>query len=92
MLIHWNWIYLGNAMALAMESVKGNSGSMTSFIGGTEMLLGGISVMIVGIFYDGTMMPIGVIVTLFMLFNLALLFQSRRRPVVLKVEDPAASA
>lgn len=83
---------LGNAMALAMDSVKGSSGSMTSFIGGTEMLLGGISVVIVGVFYDGTMMPIGIIASLFMLFNLALLFQGRRRLVILTVEDPAASA
>ncbi|MBY0281296.1 MAG: multidrug effflux MFS transporter [Alphaproteobacteria bacterium] len=86
---------LGNAMACAMESVKGkNTGNMTSFIGGTEMLVGSISVTIVGFFYDGTMIPIGGIVSLFMLFNLGMLFCNKAKitSVNLTLESTASSA
>lgn len=85
---------LGNAMAAAMETVGGKSGSMTSFIGAAEMLLGSLSVMIVGVFYDGTMMPIGITVSVFMLFNLGLLYRNKSKITsgILAAEGSASSA
>lgn len=64
---------LGNASALSLMQIT-NYGTASAIIGSTEMLLGSLGIKIISYLYNGTILPLSILVVVFSLISL-LIFQ-----------------
>ncbi|KJV77051.1 multidrug effflux MFS transporter [Orientia tsutsugamushi] len=71
---------LGNASALSLMQIT-NYGTASAIIGSTEMLLGSLGIKIISYLYNGTILPLSILVVVFSLISL-LIFQKIKSPTV----------